>query len=77
MVPAGKDEEVPASSGEDKEDGDSDQEEEDSDVDEDDEPKCYSSETIDGQTEAVQGVMVKEKPGFQPTLQIISLPQIW
>ena len=40
----------------------SDEEEEDRDVDEDDEPKGYSSATIDGQTEAVQGVMVKEKP---------------
>ena len=62
MVPAGKDEEVLASSGGDKEDGDSEQEEEDSDVDEDDEPKGYSRATIDGQTEVVQGVMVKEKP---------------
>ena len=40
----------------------SDEEEEDRDVDEDDEPKGYSSATIDGQTEAVQGVMMKEKP---------------
>ena len=63
MVPAGKDEEVLASSGEDKEDGDSDEEEEDRDVDEDEKPKAsYSGAIIDGQWEAVQGVMVKKQP---------------